>query len=241
MKSMLALSVILSASAVSAQVPYPSFYSYAPGFSYSSFGTPASTTKLNPVAPQAVVAAPTTFYTHHTPYFHHAPAPYFHAAPAPFFNPYFYGGGAPFPFYTQQPAVIAAQQPEKAAETTPYVASEVTPLADDVDVVTVTSEDEPAVNAASDFTLRRIFPVFGASGLRGASNHVVFARPDQVEVTDNSSDEDKDYVVISPEVNLRSFSPYQGAPVLPYAALPAGIAQASQPRFGGSPFKVVEA
>ena len=79
----------------------------------------------------------------------------------------------------------------------------------------------------------------GGTPPRGATDAITFARPDQVKVAaGNAADGEDDFVVIAPELSLRYSA---GLPSPVSYAIPAGIAQATQPRFVVRPDPLVVA
>ncbi|TRY77258.1 hypothetical protein TCAL_15895 [Tigriopus californicus] len=183
-----------------AQVPYP--YTYAPAFSYSTHGTPASTAKA---IPHQFLAQAPAVYGHQLPYFFPGPQAFGYNSPNLYF-PISTAFSAPLP---ADPSVQVSSPISETAtvelDTPAAVATEVSGY------------------AKENFAIRRIFPVF-QSDLRTGSTTVTFARPDQVQVLPITQSESDFVVVGAPtDLNLRSF---EQAP-----AIPAGIVQASQPYF----------
>lgn len=206
MNSMVVFSAVLATMSqlCLAQVPYP--YTYAPAFSYSTHGTPASTARA---IPHQFVAQAPALYANHLPYVFAGPQ-------------LAYGYGAPnyhlpFPVYSAPlPAEPSVQVSSPVAE------AETTAIELDTPADAALAPEVSGYNK-EEFAIRRIFPVF-QSDLRTGSTTVTFARPDQVQVLPVTQS-DSDFVVVgaATDLNLRSFNQ---APVIP-----AGIVQASQPYF----------
>lgn len=153
-----------------AQVVYPGLpYAsvYAPTYSYSSHGTPASTEKLE-------INPPTVVYHQPQPIVHH---PY---------NLGFYPYAIPSAYPAAIPSV-AAPAPAFVAQSPYFAAVEEVKETDEAEIVE--ADDSPVVPDEPVF-LRNIFPVFD-SDLRIPGNTIRFVRPDQVRPVETVAAEDE--------------------------------------------------
>lgn len=244
MKFMIALSALVACAA--AQVPYPGFVNgpyataynaYAPGFAYSNFGTPASTAPLataaGPVRTALDVFAPT--YAPYAAYNAYNFAPYgnLYAGYANYGYPGYY---ANYANYANAIPAIAAPAPAIAApalsaapvavEAAPAVAVKAVETPVEETVVVVEADEKPLI-ADGPVVLRAIIPVF-PDDLRSGSDEIVFARPDQIVPVKPAviKEESAELPAVVAPAFAAARSTFFPAPVAP-----AGIVQATQPRF----------